>query len=272
MSVRRKMALAAGSAAGFHALRTFKSVARANSPLRRYWEKHLLDTLRDLDMAVAAGGELPLIYVAFGDSAAQGLGADNETEGYVPVIAAGIKQASGREVALLNMSLSGATATSVLVTQIPQLRGLTIASEAVEPDIVTLDIGGNDTTVKELPATEFEHIFNEVARELPRGTFIGDVPTFRPLKVAERASDFARIMREQTRLAGHHVIGLEALSDTLSTPEYMIKYHAPDLFHPNSPWYALWAQEYLDAICDENNWPRVVVDELPQWTPWRFER
>lgn len=268
MSIAKKIAIAGAGAATAGAYRHYKSVSKELSPLRRYWETHLVDTLDALDRTARSGAQMPLIYVALGDSAAQGLGALAEDEGYVPRIAAALHEMSGRDVALLNISLSGATATSVLGTQLPQLAGLRIAGEPLVPDLVTLDIGGNDTNQSDLTIERFTSIFERVAGELPAGTYIADVPTFKPLKIATRASEIARIMREATLRHGHHSVALEELSEGLSTFEYMFKYHAPDMFHPNSPWYELWAQLFADKIADERGYERVDITKVPRWKPW----
>ena len=100
-----------GLGAGAVALyRGAKGVAKQNVPFRRQWEEHLLATVEALNDVADRGEELPLIYVALGDSAAQGLGSSNFEEGYVPRIASALQQTSGRDVALLNISLSGGTA------------------------------------------------------------------------------------------------------------------------------------------------------------------
>lgn len=268
MNVGKKIALAGVGAAGASAYRQIKSVSKELSPLRRYWEHHLVDALDALNEAAERGEELPLIFVALGDSAAQGLGASAPEEGYVPRVAAALKKMSGREVALLNISLSGATAMSVLGTQLPQLAGLRVGGEPLVPDVVILDIGGNDTNQRELTIERFQSVFTRVAAQLPAGSFIGDVPTFKPLKIAERASTIARIIREETVTHGHHAVALEELSEGLGTVEYMFRYHAPDMFHPNSPWYERWAQLFADAIADDRGYERVDMADVPAWEAW----
>ena len=61
-----------GLGAGAVALyRGAKGVAKQNVPFRRQWEEHLLATVEALNDVADRGEELPLIYVALGDSAAQ---------------------------------------------------------------------------------------------------------------------------------------------------------------------------------------------------------
>ena len=248
--MRRKLSRAAilvGVAGINHVV---KQTARQNTPFRRAWEHHLLTQLERLEQKATSGAELPFIYVALGDSAAQGLGAARIEEGYVPLVASGVAQASGREVALLNLSLSGATAASVLATQLPQLAGMRIAGRPLKPDLVTLDIGGNDVGVANLELSRFRDVFTEITSWLTTPTVVLDLPTYRPLR---------------KDVAGLRVAEIEAVSRSLSVPKYMFNYHAPDFFHPNSPWYRVWAEVVLSQVCKEFNWPDVAVDDLPDF-------
>ncbi|QTG74707.1 hypothetical protein [Trueperella pecoris] len=47
--------------------------------------------------------------------------------------------------------------------------------------------------------------------------------------------------------------------------QYMVRYHAADLFHPNSPWYAVWAQEFADVVAAAYGWRSVNVDDIGPW-------
>lgn len=265
--MRRKLSRAAilvGVAGINHVV---KQTARQNTPFRRAWEHHLLTQLERLEQKATSGAELPFIYVALGDSAAQGLGAARIEEGYVPLVASGVAQASGREVALLNLSLSGATAASVLATQLPQLAGMRIAGRPLKPDLVTLDIGGNDVGVANLELSRFRDVFTEITSWLTTPTVVLDLPTYRPLRkdVVERAALISATIRVIAGSAGLRVAEIEAVSRSLSVPKYMFNYHAPDFFHPNSPWYRVWAEVVLSQVCKEFNWPDVAVDDLPDF-------
>lgn len=252
----------------FAAYRGAKQSTKQNRPFRQAWEKHLLTTIAELEAVAEAGGDLPLIYVALGDSAAQGLGATRREDGYVPRIAAGLEAVTGRKVALLNLSLSGATAASVLGTQLPQLEGLRLAGKPLVPDVVTLDIGGNDVGVSQLSEEEFGEQVRAIIDRLPRPAYVADIPTFRPLKSEKRASAMSALIEKAARAAGVGVIHLEALSNTLTTFEYMVHYHAGDMFHPNSPWYHRWSQLFIDAMSSDLGVPSVDMEEVAPWEPW----
>ena len=198
-----KAAAAIGAAAIY---RKMREPARQNSPFRRAWELNLRLALGELDSLAyesEAPGDLtsssdvadpgrpaakPFVYVALGDSAAQGLGASSIARGYVPRIAAGLEAALDRRVILLNISLSGGTAESVLASQMPLLSGLQAGSTAWAPDLVTLDIGGNDVSLQRLSVEDFSSLIDTICRGLPRPAVVANIPTFKPLASAERAA------------------------------------------------------------------------------------
>ena len=83
----------------------------------------------------AKDGEL--LYVALGDSAAQGVGASQPGRSYVGLIAQHLRQRTGRSVQVVNLSISGARLREVIALQLAPLRRLS-------PDIVTVAVGAND--------------------------------------------------------------------------------------------------------------------------------
>lgn len=240
-----------------------RGVAKQNSPFRRYWERHLQAELARLDQIAQVGGEMPLIYVALGDSAARGLGARVVQEGYVPRFARALEEMSGREVVLLNLSLSGGTIQSVLGTQLPQLRGLKVAGEPLRPDVVSLDIGGNDVLQPWLSQDEFAAYVERLEGELPAGSFVMNIPSFGVMTADARAEEFSASI---DRLESHRVVDIRSISQSLPMATYLFSYHAIDLFHPNSPWYAVWAQELADAVAHDRGWERTEVAELGPWS------
>lgn len=268
MDTRVRRLAGVGLGAGAVTLyRNAKAVAKQNSPFRRRWEEHLLGTINRLQVMAERGEELPLVYVALGDSAAQGLGAAAFEQGYVPRIAAALEASTGRHVALLNLSLSGGTAASVLATQLPQLRGIRLAGEPLVPDVVTMDIGGNDVGVPQLSVDEFGHRIDRIVDQLPQPAFLANIPTFKPLRAEKRAAAMSIQIERAARTHGARLIRLEELSNTFGLWEYMAQYHAGDMFHPNSAWYERWAQLFMDEITQALGLTRVNVLDVPAWRP-----
>src|SRR5659263_475460 len=117
-------AAAAGVVAGWGTRRVV-GVARVRRSVAEYREHW-----RELAESHVDGGGA-LRYVALGDSAAQGVGASSPARGYVPIVADGVAEATGLEVALYNLSVSGAKATDLLEDQLPRLDGRGTGGTAV---------------------------------------------------------------------------------------------------------------------------------------------
>ena len=93
------------------------------------------DAARGMNEASEAPGSGPL-WVALGDSTAQGLGAPNPEAGYVGQVLEVLRQRSGLPWRVLNLSVSGALIRDVLTGQLPRL--------PASADLVTCGIGVND--------------------------------------------------------------------------------------------------------------------------------
>lgn len=229
----------------------------------RYWEESNINTIAHIQAARLKGEELPLVMVALGDSAAQGLGASSPLGGYVPRTAAAVADMSGREVALINLSLSGAVIGSVLSTQIPALIGL--GGAGVQPDIVTVDIGGNDVGYGQ-GLKEIATVANIMCTQLPAGSFIANVPSFGPTKHGKRARAISAILHEAA--AGHTMIDLERFTSDMDLATYMFRYHALDFFHPNDRAYSAWAQLWSNAIAEKHGYPTVSIGDVGPYQPY----
>lgn len=232
---------------------------------RRAWEDHDLATLAHLDALVASGGDLPFTVVALGDSSTQGIGASRVEEGYVPRLASAIRVALGRDVALLNLSVSGGTSETVLLGELPQLRGLDLPGRGVTPDLFVLNIGGNDVMLQDMTVDAFRAHMAEICAAMPAGSLVGNIPSFGVLRSESRAAEMSRALDEVASAGGHHVVDLRALSQEFSVATYAFGYHAADLFHPNSAAYADWAQRFADAWTGSRGLPPVLVSEAPGW-------
>lgn len=275
--------------------RKMRAPVRQNSPFRRAWELNLLRSLRELEdlaagadsrppdangdptlhgataggRALVASGEAkprPFVYAALGDSAAQGLGAASIAEGYVPRVAAGLEAALGRRVILLNVSLSGGTVESVLTSQLPQLAGLRAGAARIVPDLVTLDVGGNDVSLSRLSVEDFADLMDRVCRELPGPAVVANIPTFKPLASAERAARLSAAIDAAAKKHGCGLVDLFGVSEAMSTREYIVTYHAADMFHPSSAWYGRWAELFMEQIAPVFGFVPPNMVEVPAWS------
>ncbi len=203
---------------------------------RTLWEQTNRATIRRLDDKNAPR---PHFLLALGDSASQGVGARHWRQGYVPRLAELIATRRGVPVAVMNLSVSGATAESALAVQIPLLERV-----GFRPDSIALNIGGNDVGVRDLSPRQFRYQVRQLLGRLPGVAQVGNIPSFSFLPVDNRAAELSQILDEEVMQGGHGVVDLRAFSQTLSTPEYLFRYHAADLFHPNSRAYTAWAERF----------------------------
>lgn len=181
-----------------------------------------------------AGG---LLYVALGDSAAQGIGASHPDRGYVGLLADRLRAATGSPVQVVNLSRSGATLQDVVDQQIPRLLQLS-------PDLVTVAVGGNDMFH---PAPErFDAAATELVTQLPAGTLLADVPYFMHGRWERAADRAARVLTLHAQQVGLTVVPLHATLRDLGW-KAMATHFAADWFHPNDRGHRVWADAFWSA-------------------------
>lgn len=177
------------------------------------------------------------LYVALGDSAAQGIGASQPQNGYVGLIADSIGRKTGRTVRVVNLSVTGATLEDALRSQTPKLADFT-------PDLVTAEIGAND--MGKFDSTKFATEYELFLQSLPPArSVVSNMPYFgtRPQPNANAAAANA-IIYDKTKRYG---VPMADLYGSLRTRQSPLIY-ASDLFHPNNRGYQIW----YDAF-----WPQV---------------
>jgi acyl-CoA thioesterase-1 len=183
-----------------------------------------------------------LVYVALGDSAAQGVGALSPSGGYVGQFAERLQANHKRPVRVVNLSKSGARIQDVLKDQLPKLADY-------QPDVITVDVGAND--IAAFDATKFEDQFRELTGKLPKGTVVADIPYFGgrtqlPLfgsGQAEKSVLIAnQIITRITKNAPLIVVPLHTA--TQQRIGGRIWNYAADYFHPNNSGYVVWADTF----------------------------
>lgn len=183
-----------------------------------------------------------LHYVALGDSAAQGVGASSVDKGYVGLIASRLSEATGRPVAVTNLSVSGAVSADVVRDQLDTFRSLPFT-----PDVVTMDIGANDVIFPHSNLEKFTESLSTILATVPRGSFIADVPWVMIPVMEKQSIAMAERAAELVDQHGHHLVELHKPSRELG----YFRYHrstAKDWFHPNDKGYEAWADSFWNAI------------------------
>lgn len=207
------------------------------------WATNLLQEYRGVATARSywstshgpAGG---LLYVALGDSTAQGVGASSPDCGYVGILAADLHRRTGQPVRVVNLSASGATVADVLANQLPRLHQL-------RADLVTVAVGGND--VRSYSRDSFATQVSLLAAALPAGTFIADVPWFMHGGWERRAEQAAAVIGRNARARGLVLVPLHRTLEGRGW-QAMATDFAPDWFHPNNRGYRVWADAFWTAI------------------------
>ena len=179
-----------------------------------------------------------LLYVALGDSAAQGIGASTVDRGYVALIAEQLERSSGRPVQVVNLSRSGAKVRDVVTHQLPALARL-------RPDLVTVDVGGND--MRGYDPAGFRRDVATLVAGLPAGSVVADVPYFMHGRSQRDAAEAARTLTEQAMSRGLTVAPLHVALRGKGW-QAMFTGYAPDWFHPNDRGYRTWFDAFWQVI------------------------
>ena len=183
-----------------------------------------------------------LLYVAIGDSAAQGIGASAPHRGYVGLLARQIREATGRTVRVLNLSVSGATVGLAVRDQLPRFM------KVRQPDIVTVAIGANDIALWDPVA--FEAGIRRLFGALPTHAIVADLPCFHlphnERKVAVANGIVRRVAAENglTLAPLHEVTRRQGIRRALTQV-------ANDMFHPNDRGYRIWADAFGPVLAGD---------------------
>ncbi len=201
---------------------------------KAYWEQQIAKPAAPSDF----------IYVALGDSVAQGIGASSPQKSYVGQIAKHIEATTGRKVHIINVSVTGAIASEVVANQLPLIKG-------IKPDLVTLDIGANDIN-KKISSEEFAKNFRTILASIPtKNTIIADLPTF------ERGPKQTTLIAVNNMI--HPIIAeygfqLSPIYDFTSVTIHDWTTYAADFFHPSDKGYRNWYAAFetkLDSVIQQ---------------------
>lgn len=177
------------------------------------------------------------LYVALGDSAAQGIGASKPQYGYVGLIAEYLNKKTNKRIKVINLSVSGAKIEDVLNNQIPQLKQL-------KPNLITLDIGANDVA-NNYNSHTFLANFDALIAQLPKNSVIGNIPYFGGrIRKNSEATDANNHISDLAAKYGLAVADLQ----TITKNNNGINTYASDFFHPSDKGYINWAEAYWNVI------------------------
>jgi lysophospholipase L1-like esterase len=185
-----------------------------------------------------AKGPGELLYVALGDSAAQGIGASSPERGYVGVIAGVAEEASARTVRVINLSGSGAGIADAIDQQLPRLGRL-------KPDLVTVAIGAND--IADFDPGTFGAGIRRILDALPPHAIVADLPYFYLPWNERKVAAANSILRSAAAERSLAVAPLHAATHRNGLAGILTRF-AIDLFHPNDRGYQVWASAFLPLV------------------------
>lgn len=211
----------------------FLDLRRSIIQYRSYWCDRN-DDVRGLPYGGAPG----VLYIALGDSTAQGIGASAPELGYVGRIAARLRATTRRPVRVLNLSRSGARVREVVDEQLPRLRGLA-------PDLVTVAVGAND--IRHYDPDRFRTDVDALIAGLPPQAVIADVPWFMHGVPGRKSGEAAAYVAQRAQAAALPVADLYRTTRNRGWTAMLTDF-AADWFHPNDRGHRIWAGAFWRAI------------------------
>ena len=181
-----------------------------------------------------------LLYVAIGDSAAQGIGASRPDRSYVGQLATRLRDTTGRTIRVVNLAVSGATVGLALRDQVPRLRSL-------KADIITVSIGAND--VADWDPARFEREYAELLAALPDHAIVADLPSFHVLPRRHAVAQANVMIRKLAEERGIELVDLHDRTHTQGGWGIVTQFSG-DLFHPNDRGYKIWADAFWPAVAE----------------------
>lgn len=189
-------------------------------------------------------------YVALGDSTGVGVGAA-QGGGYVDRLATRLR-ASGAEVDLVNLCVSGATTKDVLQSQLAQ-------AIAAGPTLITLGIGINDAGHGG-PVEAFAQNFEQIAEKLTATgapVVITNIPDMSLAPVTKMAGISDTWVKDRIRAFNQVIADIAARRrlltfDMFTTSRELIPDHpeffSSDGFHPSAEGYEAWASRMWPTV------------------------
>lgn len=199
---------------------------------QKYWNSSNLKPVNPEDF----------VYVALGDSAAQGIGASAPLKGYVGLIAEELQKDRKEKVKIINLSKSGAKVNDVLQTQLPLYEQFGLKNH----HLITIEIGAND--IISFDRNKFEKEMDELLAKLPKNTIIADIPSFGGGRYAKYENRVLEANEIINKLAGKYNVVPAKLYERVAA-NHGLRTFAADLFHPSDYGYRNnWLPAFMERL------------------------
>lgn len=183
-----------------------------------------------------------ILYIALGDSTAQGIGANKPQNGYVGLVARAIEKNKNQPVKILNFSKTGAKIDDALNRQLAKLGSYNITKET----IITIEIGAND--MNNFEPKKFEKQMDELMSRLPKQTIISDIPYFGGGLNRGSQPNVEQANKIMYRLAEKYGFELASVHERTKN-DTSLRTFAADWFHPSTYGYKTnWAPAFLERL------------------------
>jgi acyl-CoA thioesterase I len=205
-----------------------------------YWAAHNERVLRARAAALRHGEPVDPLWVALGDSTAQGLGAPGPHGGYVGQTLQQLRRQTGRHWRVVNLSVSGSLMRDVVAAQLPQL------SEH-KPDLITCGAGTNDILFSG-PGTLFSDL-RALLAAVPDKTVLLDLPKpagFWGVVGHMSVPYVTRINRVINEVAAERKLPVARVSAHFTAP--WLGKLSVDSFHPSQDGYRDWSRALVEAL------------------------
>ncbi len=176
-------------------------------------------------------------WIVLGDSMSQGVGASAHDAGWVGVLADRLR-ADGDDLAVLNLSATGARTPDVVDLQLPVLERLPAQGHDAPTPLITVMVGSNDLFGGREAREALPDAMASLVEQVPPGTVVTTLP--QPAGAAGRANAHveAAAARGRVRMLDLRTTGPTSWRGRL----------ASDFFHPNDAGYAAMADALEPAL------------------------
>ncbi len=192
----------------------------------------------------------PFVYVAMGDSTAEGMGASTPERSYTKILYAHIK-AQKTNAKYYNLGRSGSILRDVVNRQLPKAIDL-------NPSLITLSVGANDI-IRRTKQQEFEKELKQLVEELHSKTqailVISTVPDLSMTPAIPKfLQAYSKFMAGKLNKGIHsltpneRLLVVDVFNDSKETLKAFPEALGSDGFHPSDFGYALWANTLITRI------------------------
>lgn len=202
----------------YRAFRVFTSIPR----YEKYWQERAAEPVNKGDFQI----------VAIGDSTMQAIGASRPEDGVVGRAERLVRERTGKNVHVFNVSVSGAKVAEAVENQLPKITD-------IKPDLVLVSVGANDS-IKKTNLDEYKKSYQQLIKAMP-----SDITVFANTPDVDNRNQYQKIFRE---LAVENNLKVAEVFEYVHPHRYDPRVYGGDFFHPSSKGYGYWFDAFEPQI------------------------